>query len=67
LEEHIASVFRVEEYAEQNTSMKADGSVICFSKMSVNFEFISQKIALFVFTAVRTLNPIKCFCRLGNH
>jgi hypothetical protein len=48
-EEHIASIFRVEE-----TIVKAGGK-----QSSGLHGFISQKMVLFITTAVRTSNPIQ--------
>jgi hypothetical protein len=72
-EEHVASIFRVEEQAEQETSVKAGGKQRVFSsacsstlkwmryvppKRRLTFNgihgVISQKVGLFITTAVRT-------------
>jgi hypothetical protein len=66
-EERIASIFTVEEYAEQETRVKAGGKQswrrYIPPKHRPTFNglhgFMSQKIILFISTAVRTSNRTK--------
>jgi hypothetical protein len=47
-EEYIASIFRVKEYAQKETSMKADGKqskveAICLSETSAGFQWTTKR------------------------
>jgi hypothetical protein len=66
-EEHIATSFKAEEYAMQETSVRADGKqsilkmeVTCSSEKSVDLNglhvVISQNIEFFITTSVRISN-----------
>jgi hypothetical protein len=50
LEEHVSSIFEVEEYARQETSLKEAAFTGLHSS-------ISQKMDLFIVTTVKTSNP----------
>jgi hypothetical protein len=63
-EEHIAFIFRVEDEAEQETSIKGGGKQRRHVPPKPQLPFnglhrvLSQKIVLFINTTVRTSNPI---------